>query len=317
MIPLSDLHRHLGGSTGLDFVYATARKHGMNLSYQYINSSMTFLPGEPYGFYEFLRKFDILNQIPWDCEDIISLAYHVTNQLACEGIEYAEIRFTVNKYLESTKFDHVEAIKFVKRAFDSACAELGVNVGLVLSLKYETDNYDEMRAARDLSRYDDCVVGIDLVGDEAKFSVDKFKPIMKIWHDAGKGIMVHAGESQPSSNVRDAIRHLYANRIAHGIKVIQEHNMPLLGECIDRNVCFDVAISSNIMTGLVADAKSHPAKMMFDCGAPITIGTDDPVICRTSLLKELALVKEHWGLSDDDIDRIKANSIEYAFNHFK
>jgi len=271
-----------------------------------------FAPGESYGFYPFLGKFDILRRIPWSENDIRLVATYVVDGLLREHIEYSEIRFSVNKYLPFLGLDHVQIIRLVRKLFDEATADRDVDVGLVLALKFETEDHDELDAAYRLSEYGDCVVGIDLVGDEAKFDVDKFRGIMQYWHDGGKGITVHAGESQPAHNVRLAINELHATRIAHGIRVPQEDG-ELLNECRERDICFEIAISSNVMTGLVTSIEEHPARRMLDNGNSITIGTDDPVICQTSLSKELSLAQWHWNLTNLELEDIKANSIKYAF----
>jgi len=80
-------------------------------------------------------------------------------------------------------------------------------------------------------------------------------------------------------------------------------------------MCFDIAVTSNISTGVVKSAICHPATKMLNNGNIITIGTDDPAVCRCTLQKEYDMVQECWGLSDAEIDQLKMNSIRMALPH--
>jgi adenosine deaminase len=313
MIKLFDLHRHLGGSLSPEFVYALSNKHQCGYSLKDIRKSMTYQVGDPYEFHSFMRKFDILNKIKWDEQDIYDMAHHVVGGLIREGIEYSEIRFTINKYLDHVDMSDVDLIKHVRRSFDDAQYNSGVEVRLIFSLKYEACNR-ELNTAMKVGQFKDDVIGIDFVGDEGKFDIKMMKMVVKEWKKYGLGVVLHAGESQGSQNVRMAVEHLKPHRIAHGIRVPGEDS-ELLDMCRDAGICFDVAITSNILTGVVDSTISHPATKMIGNGNIITIGTDDPEVCRTTLQKEYDLAQANWGLTDEEIDNIKLNSIRMALVH--
>jgi len=271
---------------------------------------MTYQVGDPYDFNSFLRKFDILNDIKWDEQDIVDMAHHVVGGLIRENIKYTEIRFSINKYLNHVKMSDVDLIKLVRRAFDDAQKNSGAEVQLLLSLKYEAHER-EIQTAMKVKEYKDAVIGIDFVGDESKFDVMKMKEVTDVWKLYGLGVVVHAGESQGAKNVRLAVEHLDPQRIAHGIRVPQE-DPELLNICRDRNICFDIAISSNILTGVCKSPISHPAVKMLNNGNIITIGTDDPAVVRSSIGKELEIAQESWGLSDDEVHQLMWNSVRMA-----
>ena len=310
VVPRYDLHRHLGGSLLPEFVYALSNKHNLGLSLKHIRKSMTYQVGDPYDFNSFLRKFDILNDIKWDEQDIVDMAHHVVGGLIRENIKYTEIRFSINKYLNHVKMSDVDLIKLVRRAFDDAQKNSGAEVQLLLSLKYEAHER-EIQTAMKVKEYKDAVIGIDFVGDESKFDVMKMKEVTDVWKLYGLGVVVHAGESQGAKNVRLAVEHLDPQRIAHGIRVPQE-DPELLNICRDRNICFDIAISSNILTGVCKSPISHPAVKMLNNGNIITIGTDDPAVVRSSIGKELEIAQESWGLSDDEVHQLMWNSVRMA-----
>lgn len=274
---------------------------------------MTYQVNDSYNFGVFLKKFDILNHIKWDEQDIVDMAHHVVGGLIREGIEYSEIRFSINKYLDHVSMTDVELIKLVRSAFNDAQENSGVEVRLLLSIKYESHKR-EIETAKKVNAYKDCVIGIDFVGDESKLDIRKMKEITTIWKSEGLGVVVHAGESQSANNVDAVLTHIKPNRIAHGIRVPSERP-DLLDVCKDNNICFDIAITSNILTGVVDSIIGHPATKMINNGNIITIGTDDPAVCRTTIDKEYNLAQEYWGLTDDEINKIKLNSVRMALVH--
>ena len=274
---------------------------------------MTYQVGDPHDFQTFLKKFHILKTIPWDYQDIIDLAHHVVAELIREDVSYSEIRFSIDKYLDHVNMTDVELIKFVRQAFDDAQRNSGVEVRLLLALKYEAKER-EVNTAHKVCEYRDSVVGIDFVGDEKYFNIDKMKPITDKWNSEGLGVVVHAGESQGAHNVRAAVEYLNPQRIAHGIRVPSE-DPELLDVCKDRGICFDIAVTSNILTGVVDSVIGHPAIKMLRNGNIITIGTDDSCTCRSSLVKEYGIIKENWGLTDEEIEQLKRNSIRMALAH--
>lgn len=310
--PLYENHRHLGGSIRAETVCELLYNSKYADHIQEVRSSMRFNGGD-YGFLKFLRKFDILNRVQWDEKSICKTIYQIVDDVKDEGIEHAEIHFSVNKYLNHLRWTPPEAVKFLYDIFSQYSKQKGVDICLILCLQYEVGSDKQIEIASSvLNKAGDCVAGIDLVGDESFFNVDFYRPILKEWKYAGKGIIVHAGESQSAENVRLSIEELGADRIAHGIKVPLE-SPDILKLARDSGVCFDIALTSNVCTGVVSeDLSRHPALEMLKSGCDITIGTDDPVICNTTLDKEYKLLKDNFHISDDEIRRIKENSIKHA-----
>jgi len=287
-----------------------ANKHKLGLKLKHIRKATTFQPKDAKNFKVFLTKFDVLNTIPWDEEDIIDMAHHIVAGLINEGINYSEIRLSVTKYMQHTKMTDVEMIKFIRHAFNDATNNTDVEVALVLSVKFDAKP-PEIETALRVDKYAGSMVGIDLVGDEAFFSVEKFRPVMDVWRSHNKILMAHAGETQPAKNVRDAILELGVQRVAHGIRVPRE-DPDIMNIAKDKDVCFDIAVTSNRYTGVVKDIRFHPAIKMLEKGVTIIIGTDDPTVFNTSLEREYRLIQEYWGLSTSEIIRLKRNAVERA-----
>lgn len=311
-----DLHRHLGGSFSPKIIYEILIEQGLEYSLNDIISKMTYKDDNERDFYNFLNKFRILNEIRW-YGDVIRMAIRsVCWNIAREKLDYVEIKLSLDKYLVHTGWSPIRLSKFVYDLFEEFLGGWGVEFGLVFCLKYEADKSAQCELANCIleSDFADCFVGIDLVGDEAKFDVEFYKPIFKLWKDAGKGLEVHAGESQSAENVRLAISELGVNRVAHGIKIVNHPDIIKLA--IDHNVCFDVAPSSNWYTGVVSEDVVHPARKLIDAGCIVTIGTDDPEILCTTLDDEYCKIRDSCSLDDSEIIKLMVNSVEHAFRDF-
>jgi adenosine deaminase len=128
----------------------------------------------------------------------------------------------------------------------------------------------------------------------------------------------HAGEIGGPESVREAVEILGAERIGHGIAVM---NDPALAESlITRRVVLENCPSSNLCTGALAkqtgkpDAKlkDHPLPKFLEQGLLVTLSTDDPALFHTDLLREYALT-ESLGLPRKRMLELAENSINAAF----
>lgn len=305
-----DPHRHFGGSQSVAYVWRMIKKYNLPIAAneEEVRSRMTFGEDEKPDFQLFLKKFHILEKIPWTFDDVREGVFEAVKDVAEEGIDYCEMKFSLNKYgKERLKF-----ASMICKTLNEASREYRTRVVPVLSLKYES----EQQHQREISDAVLCngvgehVVALDLVGDERFFDSDFYRGISRDWISAGKTMMCHVGESQSGKNVRKAIK-MGVTRIGHGIRAIWD-DPAVLQEAKDRGVCFDMALSSNRFTGVVADLSQHPIGRFLEAGCEVTIGTDDPVVCSTTLDKEFQIAKEVVGLSDHHLNILKRNADERA-----
>ena len=294
-----DLHRHFSGSISCNTV---ARIAGMSL--EEVTDIMVYKPDDIFCYESFFTKFKILDQINWSL-GLISLAIQdVVWKLKQEGVDYAEIKFSIEKYL---KFVNMPIDKFVLwfiNEFDIHSSEWGIHIDLILSLKHGMNRERQLEIASCIKNdlVAQSIAGIDVVGNENYFCAEFYKSIFHEWDNLNKACMIHVGEIDKPDNVRQAIKTLPIDRICHGIAAADDKEVAAISR--DREIVFDLCLTSNICTG-VADPSCHPIRKMLDNGFLITIGTDDPVIFNTTLDKEYRLFKEMTGLSDEEIDIIK------------
>lgn len=322
---LFDLHRHLGGCVTPKTVWKLIqhnKQYKLASTLDDVKKMMTFQEDEEYGFYQFLNKFDILNAIKWDEDSINLMISDVVGDLKKENLDYAEIHFSIDKYMSHLSWDEVDVCLFIIDRFRHWCNSYIMPVGLVLSLKYGSPRAEQLRVQKVIDSWQvaEHLVGLDVVGDESHFAIDFYEPIFRHWRLSGKGLTIHAGESvEPTrgvENVRNAITKLKVDRIAHGIHCTLDNDTIKLAK--DYDVSFDIAFTSNLKTKIVSSIETHPAIEMYNNGCRINIGTDDPAILNTNILNEYKIAHK-WLIgngNDQDLHKLKGNSIYSSFAQY-
>lgn len=303
MIPNIDTHLHLGGCIPPEFVWNVISSKGLKHLAEKLDDvveQMTFRPGEPQTFHRFLDKFRILDEIEWS-EDLIDESIKSISLFLQDcNVHYAWLDFSINKYM-SLKWHKIEAIRFIHESFQRHRPN---KVGLILSIKYESSRPSQRQYAQIIEHEDALkyLVGIDLVGDEAYFDSDFYQPLFKAWNDAGMITRAHVGESSHADNIIKSIEKLRVTNIAHGFKIIEDMNM--IKAARYHNITFDLALTSNVVTN-VCNVGSHPINRMISEGLNVTLGSDDPIQCNTTLEKEY----QYAHLLGIEVDWIKYTAL--------
>jgi len=103
-------------------------------------------------------------------------------------------------------------------------------------------------------------------------------------------VTIHAGEWGPALHVEEAIEQIGAERVGHGVRVLEDKNIVALAR--ERGTAFEVCVTSNYQSGVVQSLDTHPLMSMLESGLNVTINTDDPSISRITLSHEYYTVCE-------------------------
>lgn len=163
--------------------------------------------------------------------------------------------------------------------------------------------------------------GFDLAGDESAKSPkevrEQFLEIMKDCYN----ITIHAGETAPAENIWEAVYHLTAERIGHGLKLIEKED--LMVKFLERGIGIEMCPSSNYQIVGYRDnyfsgtqnMPDYPLKKYLDCELKVSVNTDNPGISLTTPTQELhrAARLTRGGLSKWDLLQLTCNGFRTAF----
>lgn len=307
VLPKVELHRHLEGSLRVPTMMEIVRSHEMDVKNTgYLRPLVQVDHDEPYTFENFLSKFGTL-RLFYKSPDIIKrVSWEAVEDAALDNVRYMELRFTPAALSRAEGFPMNQVVSWVIDSVLKAADHFQIMVRLIISINRH-ESLDLAREAIEiaLNRKEDGIVGVDLAGNEADFSAAPFKDLFDEAIRGGLRVTIHAGEWSGAENVRQAIEELGADRIGHGIRVLEDPGVVALAR--ERGTPFEVCVTSNLHSGVVDDIANHPIKKMIESGLNVTINTDDPSISRINLSCEYQTVHKQLGLSMDMIGtRVKA-----------
>ncbi len=165
-------------------------------------------------------------------------------------------------------------------------------------------------------------VGFDLAGAEHVKTPGKLRENFMRLLEKSIPTTIHAGEDMPVTNIWEAVYHLSADRIGHGLTLNDDKN--LKKRFIERKIAIELCPSSNDQIIGYHDFhhpvarfenKEYPLKGYLKDGLKVTINTDDPGISLTNITNEYykATCMNNGGLSKWEILQISRNGFKYGF----
>lgn len=302
-MPKIELHRHFEGSVRLNTLVDIAREFHIEMpeyDEETIQPFVQMMPQEPRNWQHFLAKFKTLRQFYRSDEVIARISREIVEDAAKDNIAYMELRFTPMALSSVTHSSNDDIIKLVSTTAMQAAEDCGIQVGLIVS----TNRHEGPEVAEKvLQSAVDCkvrgVVGVDLAGNEAKYPAHPFRTMFRDAKKEGLGITIHAGEWDGANSVWDAIGNIGADRIGHGIRVLEDP--AIMSVLVEREIVLEVCPSSNYLSGVVDELESHPLPQLMRQRVQTTINTDDPLVCNIELSDEFALAAQHMNLTMDEL----------------
>ncbi|WP_394173373.1 adenosine deaminase [Thalassotalea litorea] len=312
-IPLIDLHRHLDGNIRPKTIWELAQHHGIALP---VDDFEAFVPhvtitDKASDLMEFLGKLDWGVKVLKSLDDCYRIGYENAEDLKIAGIDYAELRFSPYYMAMNHQLNIPDVVEAVVNGVKQGCKDFDVKANLIgiLSRTFGTEACQEeldglLAHQRDL-------VAIDLAGDELNQPAEKFVEHFNQARASHLQITVHAGEADGPNSVWNAIKHLGAQRIGHGVKSIEDPS--LMDYLAKQQIAIESCLTSNYQTGTVANLIQHPIKQFEQQGLLVTLNTDDPAVEGIELAHEYELAKNLLGFSNAQLTKIQENALQAAF----
>ncbi|WLP90450.1 adenosine deaminase [Gordonia sp. NB41Y] len=316
-LPKAEVHIHLEGSLGLADLLGLAKAAGAQLPFPadrlFGGATAGAGDGAETGLSSFLRFLD------WGCglvatpEQASSLAYRFAARQTASGIRYTDVIVNPGHWGQWT--DRVPAL-FAAFAdgFDEARADglAEVNTCVSLSRGQSASSARELVEQITESR-PPRVVALSIDGDEHRSGPvsHRFAEAFSLARDRGLRRTVHAGESSGPEGVRDALDHLHAERIDHGVRAVEDPE--LVGRLRDQQIPLGVCPRSNVALGLYPSWEVHPFRHLRQAGVAVTLNTDDPAVLGTSLETDWSVSSQIWGLDRSELRDLARTSVTASF----
>jgi adenosine deaminase/aminodeoxyfutalosine deaminase len=154
-------------------------------------------------------------------------------------------------------------------------------------------------------------VSFGLGGPELGVPREQFAPHFAQARAAGLRSVPHAGESTGPETVWDALIHLGAERIGHGIAAARDAS--LLQHLRETQIPLEVCPTSNVRTRSVASLAEHPLPQLVAAGVAVTINSDDPPMFSTTLNHEYAVAADLLGVGHAGVAELARAGVRASF----
>lgn len=365
-LPKTDLHLHLDGSMRLSTLIELSRESGMELpSYTEEGLRETVFKDSYQSLDEYLRGFAYTGAVMKTAEQIERISYEVAVDNQKEGVRYIEVRFAPQLHA-TDEMDMIDSIRAVNSGLRRAEKEFNArpevaefreppfHYGIIAcAMRFFTPAFSdwyrrfcemhsytnrervfalaslELESAVAKARWEEGlpVVGIDLAGSEAGWpAINHLEAFRRAQRHFLKKT-VHAGEAYGPESIYQAITELYADRIGHGLTLLdpgsvrssyisdpQKYVDSLAGYIADRRITVEVCLTSNQQTNpSFRKLEDHPFGKMMQKKLSVTICTDNRTVSNTTVTDELHKAVSTFGLSSYELKNIIVYGFKRSF----
>jgi adenosine deaminase len=297
LLPKVELHRHLEGSLRLATLQDIGFAHGIPLpGTGELRDLVSISQDDKLTFENFLSKFQTLRLFYRSPDVIHRITREAIEDAAADNVRYLELHFTPVALSRAERFPLADVMDWVLEAGQAASGDFNIQTRFIASVNRHEETSIAAEVARlAADRTGRGIVGLGLAGNEADFPGLDFKDVFREASESGLRLTIHAGEWGGAQNIADAITKLGAERIGHGVRVIEDKRVIALAR--ERNLAFEVCVTSNHQSGVISTLREHPLPVMLQEGLNVTINTDDPSISMITLGNEYRVVCEDLGLT--------------------
>lgn len=305
-LPKVELHLHLDCSLSyrvvsrLDPAVTRAEFDAEFVAPPVCSSLADFLTRAPRGF-QLMQSEESLKLVTED----------VFEQLAADGVIYAEIRFA--PLLHIAKGLTPEAVvATVERATEACVGATGIEARLILCTLRHYSAEQSLQTARLVERFKGSrVAALDIAGDEAGYPIDAHVLAFRYAIEHGLFRTAHAGEACGPRSVWETLKALEPTRIGHGVRSVED--TVLVNHLRATGIHLEVCPSSNVQTRTSRSYKEHAIDQLLRAGVSLGINTDARTITNVTLEQEYARLQEHFGWTEAEFDHCNREALRAAF----
>jgi adenosine deaminase len=253
---------------------------------------------------------------------ITRVAAEAAEDLAADGVVYAEVRFAPELHLEAgLTLD--EVVEAVLDGFAIGAANTNLSIHAICTAMRTAARSLEI-AELAVRWRDNGVVGFDIAGAEAGFPptrhLDAFQYVLRENFHA----TIHAGEAFGLPSIWEAVQLCGAERLGHGVRLVDDIALVdgqwqlgrLAANIRDRRIPLELCPTSNVNTGVCASVADHPIDLLKRLRFRVTVNTDNRLMSDTSMTREMCQLRDAFDYGWDDFEWLTVNAIKSAFASF-
>ena len=307
-MPKAELHLHLEGTITPDTLWAIAQRNHVALPVGSLVELKALYAFE--DFDKFLHLWLAMCRCLRSDADYALMVDAFVDECRRQNIRYVEAHFTPYNH-ERYGFGARRALALVTRRIEAAEGEGGPVIRLITDIPSESVPESGPFTVQLLEEEaHPLIVAIGLGGPEEGYPRRLVDEYFARARAAGYPVVAHAGETAGAAHVREAVEHLKARRIQHGVRAAEDPS--LLALLAARDICCDVCLTSNTFLTIYRDLATHPLPKMLAAGVPVTLSTDDPPFFGTDLNREYERAHAEVGLPLATLWQLNLNGLRYG-----
>ncbi|TYB52739.1 adenosine deaminase [Nonomuraea sp. PA05] len=307
-LPKAHLHLHFTGSMRHSTLIELAREQGLTLPDALEQDWPPKLRAtDERGWFRFQRLYDIARSVLTRPEYVYRLMRETAEDEVAAGSRWLEIQVDPSGYAQ--RFGGLTAtLELMLDAVEQAAQHAGVGIAVIVAANRTRHPLDANTLARLATQYaGKGVVGFGLSNDERRGAARDFERAFRIAKRGGLLAVPHGGELLGPRSVAQCVDDLGADRVGHGVRAAEDEW--LMQRLADRQICCEVCPTSNVGLGVAESAADVPVRRLFDAGVPIALGSDDPLLFGTRLLRQYELARDVYGFSDAEVAELARQSV--------
>ncbi|WP_149185037.1 adenosine deaminase [Streptomyces sp. TRM49041] len=325
------LHDHLDGGLRPGTVIDLARQQGYEAlpETEPDKLALWFREAADSGSLErYLETFAHTCAVMQTREALFRVAAECAEDLAEDGVVYAEVRYAPEQHLEGglTLEEVVAAVNEGFREGERRARASGhrIRVGALLTAMRHAARALEIAELANAHR-DVGVVGFDIAGAEAGFPPTRHLDAFEYLKRENNHFTIHAGEAFGLPSIWQALQWCGADRLGHGVRIIDDIQVAddgtvtlgrLAAYVRDKRIPLEMCPTSNLQTGAASSYAEHPIGLLRRLHFRTTVNTDNRLMSGTSMSREFELLTEAFSYTLDDMQWFTVNAMKSAFIPF-
>ena len=305
-MPKVELHVHLEGSVQPQTLLKLAKRHNVALpsdSIEGLRKWYTFR-----DFDHFIEIYMTISGCLRTAEDVELIAREFLVGQVEQNTVYSEVTFTPYNQFSINQLGFHEQLAAINRARAWGEKELGVRMGIIMDIpRLITPEEGEIIANWAIEGYGDGVIALGLGGPEIGNPPEKFRTAFDKVRRVGIPCILHAGETEGPRSIWSALQVADSRRIGHGVRAVEDTG--LLAYLREKQIPLEVCPSSNICLNVFPSMAEHSLPRLIAEGLYITINSDDPPMCNTTLINEYIVGQKSFNWGQDTIEQLVLNAV--------